>query len=1282
MEYSQASPYEVGGRLAGQALRGQLTPHSVVDTILNPKALSLSERQTVGDMMGGDSQVMKMLGEIATNPFILLSLVMGPLGRTALREGRSFFNVRGRESVYKKSLGPLETLGISSPSELVTGTHLAAAGHQTHEVATGAMVHGAQALQEKRLALMKFLSDKHGMPVKSLNPDDFLSKEAKVQALRMDLQEIQGLHEARLKRLGTEVVDDARQAAVVASHIQRKVRFKDPKTGEWDEAWVDHAPVDLVSAEKLGITGHVAKQELVAGRLKQLQDEASARAEEATRQAKQVQLQIQMDLEGVRAAKGDPRLISKLEKELARAQKDVKMASIPDQFRARTASELDKSTGEKRSPLMDQKKIEHGYAQYGGLLDDLTETTNRINKEHYVLLLGDEAKMMPGGVLDPKMPFIFDDDKLDRAMSSMHTFKARGDDGSQIAGRTLLELVTGKDKADALWLDFKDGKIKEDAVRDRIKAVVAPEQWSGYWSPSMHVEAERVRGQRPGGGHAGFEDPDSHDFQGLERVIGRTRTEVLYNSDDLYQLNQVYKAKYGENLLTAAGFEHMDMVREKAQRMWDKGAKQEVLRTRKLSYKNDERYMVEMARSRALHSTVPSDHVFNQEKAYAKYIDEELKGTISKIGVAGHEVPIGTPMADMPPEIRKKISLYAMMERGLNGMSDPGRRQLVRDVFLPATLGTITSEQAAHMAGMLQARNVLRAAATGPFGRLVEKMGGKNLIDHLKTITDPDISPTYRGSVSAGVSKWLYATHMGLNLGSMAINLMQPLVLASVGADWRDVAYAYGKAAGEMGTYISKRLKNPKLFIDAMEQEKLIGESFKWAKNSGITPDWTKLLDAEAARFHGSGTGGKWDRALSLTMKGFEKTEWFNRSVTAHLMERMYKRAGRDPLTDPHFQADQERYVQLTQYGAHPLETPMVFAKRESLSSKMAGKLSNPLTRMFMSFPVRTLSAGLRTMPKLGEEKYQVGLAKVLVRSMGLSALTYELGKGLLGVDLSRGLAASAFTDVLGGERFLQGGDVVPLPPVLRIPLDFVRGTAGGDWGMVTDAFARAAVPGGVAFMRALNVMPRLPDVVGGLPQRLQKTYADYGNPDPATGTVPLYKGDGTLIEYRRPSEIVARALGVDLGTWGQQGELDGYLIQQRAEIVRYRQQFLMKLAANDVAGALNVRKAFGTKFKDPKTGVPLPLTVTREQIDSYLKNRVMGRTERILQGLPPELRGQYASAAESVGAARNVDLTSGASASQRRQETGWGIQDAEAQMLQAQDAVGPAAATPGRQPF
>jgi hypothetical protein len=296
---------------------------------------------------------------------------------------------------------------------------------------------------------------------------------------------------------------------------------------------------------------------------------------------------------------------------------------------------------------------------------------------------------------------------------------------------------------------------------------------------------------------------------------------------------------------------------------------------------------------------------------------------------------------------------------------------------------------------------------------------------------------------------------------------------------------------------------------------------------------------------------------------------------------------------------------------------------------------NNPLFRQFLSFPLRSVTTLAYDSPRLGDRGVFKGIGQDFIRGMGISALFYEFGKNTFGVDLSPGLFGASLTQAVGGDRFFQdGNEYVPIPPVVDIPVNLVRGALDpGQRDLLQNNLPRL-VPGGIAAARVMGMMPNLMEgPLFGLPGSLQKTYID---PKVRTqdGRIPLYKADGTLIDYQSPGAIFAKALGADLGTFKQTADFDAFLLKNRDQIVEYRRRAIAALLSNEIPKMQSVKAEFKRRFG-------IELTISKDQLDEAMKNRLVSRTERIMDRMPPEMRGQF----QQLAAGRAPEMGVGAEA-------------------------------------
>jgi len=534
---------------------------------------------------------------------------------------------------------------------------------------------------------------------------------------------------------------------------------------------------------------------------------------------------------------------------------------------------------------------------------------------------------------------------------------------------------------------------------------------------------------------------------------------------------------------------------------------------------------------------------------------------------------------------------------------------------------------ATHMA-LIRGKQGLKALLDSGVGKAMAGSGewGRGLHRRLREVADAELTFGEAKGISGTLAKYFYVTHLGLNLGSVTMNLMQPLLYASVYGGLGNVMKAYGAAFKEMGSYVSDRFGRYglKALTDEQHQE-LIGKHFKFANVDGenliqIGRDTFSTLDSISYTTQSlADVSRRESYFFDYPMKLFEKAEWLNRSVAAHSVENLYRAKGVDVRPGSagynRMVSDVGEMVGATQFGGSTLNTPMAF-QGVGPFGRMG---NNPLFRQFLSFPLRSTTTLLYDTPRMADRGFVKGVGQDFVRGMGISAIFYELGKNTFGADLSPGLFGASLTQMVGGDRFFQSGnEYIPIPPVVDIPMNLVRGALDpGQRQLLQDNLPRL-VPGGIAAARAMGMLPNLMEgPLFGLPGALQKTYVD---PKQQTedGRLAVYKGDGTLIDYQSKGQLFAKFLGVDMGTFRQSADFDGFLLKNREQVVEYRRKAIQALLNNEIPKMQGIRAEFKRRFG-------MELTISKDQLDEAMKNRLVPRTERILDRMPPDLRPQYA---------------------------------------------------------
>lgn len=749
--------------------------------------------------------------------------------------------------------------------------------------------------------------------------------------------------------------------------------------------------------------------------------------------------------------------------------------------------------------------------------------------------------------------------------------------------------------------------------------------------------------------------PDRSDLarEASGRVLPRTRADTVYPEEDLESLKKTF-----ESARNSDGMRQLEnRWLHKADMMSGVQGRGEAFTVHRVQpWEATSRYLKDMAqvyalRIEPLREDVVAAHkqaLSGAEKAQAyryprqmmQTPHERIQAEDKAAGLHTSFTPAGlrqnallsTPIDQIPPESlpgvadnwREAFNVAHVIDATHTLIPNPELKRDLTEVILPAVMGRGNLGHILSNAAWNGARRSARWFVDSSLGRFLERNGHSDFVQRWREALDNDLPLTTGGGLSHAAAKFLYTTHLGFNLGSVVLNMFQPLVLGGTVLGPTAVLQGYGHAVLEMLNYARDRVTQHGLApITDTERLGLMQKHFKFLGETGIGPNVLHTVDTALMNRAGANGAAKSfsDMLFEYSMKLFEKSEWLNRTTMAHATEIRFARAGR-PL-DPYVLGQVRRVVEETQFPAGKLDQPTFF-----LSSRF---MSNPLVRQFFTYNLRAFTAVFDTLPRMLGQNYWAGLASSMARGMGISAVTYELGKNLLGADISHGLYADSVTGLVGGGRFFdKDQSIVPLPPALDIPVNLARGLAGGDIDLIGRSLSRL-VPGGIALSRALGTFPKVPGGALGL----QRTYVDWSNPTP-DGLVPVFKSDGSLIDYRPGSAMILRSLGADLGKWQAPGELDNYLVNIRDEALQYRSQYLQALKSNNIPKAKGVQAEYEKRFK-------LPLTVTGAQVKQSISMSEVPRAERALNRMPQDQRAIYSRVVQRVRGESALGLPEGA---------------------------------------
>jgi hypothetical protein len=631
-------------------------------------------------------------------------------------------------------------------------------------------------------------------------------------------------------------------------------------------------------------------------------------------------------------------------------------------------------------------------------------------------------------------------------------------------------------------------------------------------------------------------------------------------------------------------------------------------------------------------------------------LEESLRNLTKRIGGARAELGrIGKREAPPAEVLLSGAKPYMTMDDAIElvmSVESPEVREYFQKIVLPGFFGGSTPTQAFQ----LRAAQGFRSKATqivnsGP-GKWIERNGGslgRAVIQNLREYGQMKGYELDAAYAQGGLTGYLYATHLGFNMVSATWNLLQPLQWATTWMGGEHILRGYAQAFKQMGGYLKERItKHGFGRMDPQEKMQLWQKHIRLAGSAsggrdilGMGHDAISML--EGASFmrmpQGKPSLTKW-LGIDVPLSIFQTAEAINRITVAEAsmgwLSQLQRQSGIRLAANEVLDFAQ-LFQSMSNFNFNPITQMQAFQK--------GGVLGNSLLRMFLQYPTRTLS-NLVVSNQLGGGTRSFGFSRFggpsieipaplgdTFRLLGTGAVAYELGKNLLGLDLSSGLAGAAIGQL--PNQFLSQG--IPIPPVIDIPTQLVAGLAEQDRDQIRQAAFRL-LPGGLALQKALGAMPALPG--GGSFGLLQSQYADWGAKTP-TGQIPVYRNDGSLLAYESPLNLVLRGVGADFKRLKSPEEATKFLLANRAEIINLKRKYKDAVLGNNMALAAQIEGEYKKRF-----GVPM--TVKPSEWDRAVQLREVPLFERMLENLPSDVREPYSTTLDTPQLAARAGLPEG----------------------------------------
>lgn len=1231
-----------------QMFEGEASFRSLRDTFLDPAALSPAERDSFSSrlkMSTGNNPLTNALIDVGTNPFVWFMFVTSPAGGAALKSGGKLFSglrskIPSADSEGKEFFKFLT--GRYNPVTSMLGllnAHQYGAGTPLSSVLHSFSTRFSELTRQDTLAMKPFMDDvleniskKFGTNVRSLDPNDAgvatATIDGEVVSLREYLKKFNTYAYMHMSGMNRNLV---RSSSRIVENAKVVVRTE---TGESLAFNLDPAQQDKLAKFQSTING-LKRNRIDAdkiGDVAKVEEIDSLIINQAKKRAKYLedQYDIGQTVDYKAGVSYTPTRAS-----------DASYQKGEAPFRVLTESEVVEA--------IDTDNISGQWLSREGFMP-LLDQSRSMMKGRYADLFGNKE------LYDRTGKFEFDDDKLTRIFVSLssNTSARTAEEISNVLHKELQGFVGNEGYKKIVKAMTPDERGRVKMTPDQFKKILrdvrseADDQEHfmsrNVWSYVDDMEGAEPLKRRTDSVRVNRKDRVAH-------LSGRVNERNIYDphidSDDLSVLLQDYERKgiSSERLRQRVGRAREYELTNPSTREF---GRTQVMNLDWLTSFN--RYLKQTRNDVALHiDDATKDGFIRRAKT-----DAEFKQTLEgqKVGLRRKsERDLFGPSRSRYDYLRAVTDVIAGVDDEIGKAGGERAREYIMGSLVERMRGAMPMRDLVSETVTLQALDMAKRMSDSKAFKKLEGMGGipEKFVKSLRNYGDMTLADASGSALGRGITKTFYVSHLGLNLPSAMLNLMQPLMYAATWMDPDVMIKAYGQGLKQYFGYIQERLKMP-LNADKLLVDQLRAKHFRLSNvETGDRPLGLDLLDiratdheildsfafSSAANLKKQGGLDFW--ASEMPMKLFTHTEIFNRVVTGEAMLGQLKKAGRikdlaeSGLGTPHrivgggkF-ADVEvaenvrEMVQNTQFGSDLINSPDLFQRTG---------FGIPWVRQFFTFPLRTLTAWTDTAPMVNQGRRTWGLtgfetqgrwtamAHDFMRMMGTGAIVYEIGKNTAGMDLSRGLPGQTlYESTIVGPMLLEpDSDLaynLPMSPAFDIISDAFKAVTEDDVSLL-GSMAPRFVPGGIAASRLLNVAPRVFEPRGWA-GGLQRESADWSAMN-EQGQVPIYRADGSLLEYRSAAKTVLGALGLNTYMFKTDQELNSFLVKNRQAVIDERRKYMDAMLGNNMEKANRIKMNFEKRFK-------FPLSVSKEQVDRALQLREIPLKERMYQRISKDFR-------------------------------------------------------------
>ncbi len=822
----------------------------------------------------------------------------------------------------------------------------------------------------------------------------------------------------------------------------------------------------------------------------------------------------------------------------------------------------------------------------------------------------------------------FDDNKILRLYSNLKksVTVAKQEDVPFLASEYFGHV--NNEMAEEIVKGLRSGKMKLNEFKQVIKDQRSLDDLENYmprnvWSNVM-ADGTKIRTDK-------FVDPRAKGNYSSGRIRDRSVKDGIYDPEDLDQISELYRkaGKANPNLENFIG-----RNQELMERSFKSGPQDGVVQVSNLDFQPAlQKYLKQTRNDVALYADEISPDIKVGLKDYPL-----VRAKDARKDVQAREVLGGKTRYDTLQTLTREFDIAG----------DKATSSYIQGVLIPRIKGDMKINDLLGYHAMLGTQKIAKGLVDSPFMKKVSKENAESnrFVGAMKSFAQRDLTEFDGSNFGRGATTALYSSHLGFNPASAVLNLFQPLLFAQTWMGAGNMAKGYGQSIKQYFNYIGDRVKLP-MRGNADEIDELRRKHFRLSNVDGedllnIRSSSYELLDQVAFATVGDKDMGKFKYfTTELPLKLFQHTEIFNRVATGEAALAAMQTAGKvrgikgvskKGLTDYSFMGKSEdlirgkdnikSFVQNTQFGSDIVNSPAAF---------QSGVLALPWVRQFLTFPMRTFTSWTNTAPMINQGRRTWGATGFqtqgkfsamfhdMARTLGTSAVVYEVGKNALGMDFSKGLGAQTlFESSIVGPLVLSDrkdlGYKLPIPPVIDIALDGSNALMQEDKSLIGALLPRV-IPGGISFQRALNMAPRIGSqegFVGGL----QREFTDF-NQINAEGQVAIYRADGSLLKQESAIKRIFSSVGLGPYLNRNDQELHKFLVTNKQQHDQIKSEFISARESNNFEKANRIALQFEKKFG-------IPLTVTEQQVKKHRENQMTELRDRMVGRMNPQVRGQY----------------------------------------------------------